>query len=303
MGTYVDTRIISLNSQSATQYNNGTYLSSMNFNITSLLKNDPDIIHRQITLQSAQLPVSFYIINSTNNVLILRLSSQDWTVTIPVGNYNATTLITALIAGIFGATGYTFTITISKINGKLTFQNVTAYSFRTSLATFTIGTILGLISKTDIASSTFINTVTPLYPLNLLGQKSLQVSSSRISTTNFSTVGGGQTTLLGTIPVTAGAFGLILYTDTGASQVSFNNHELSGIDINITDAETNEFINFNNCHWTMTILLHTTRKYLDIPISLAKDKQEVSIENKLKPTTMDEQQLQFLQQSQFKTIE
>ena len=50
-----------------------------------------------MSLVNAQIPVSFYTINYTNNILKIALGSGNIQyIIIPVGNYNATTLISAI---------------------------------------------------------------------------------------------------------------------------------------------------------------------------------------------------------------
>lgn len=266
--TFTDTKVISLNSESALQ-KNGSYLSSVSFNLSGLLRSDTDIIHTQLALQNAQVPVSFYIINYTNNVFIITFLSTDYTITIPVGNYNANTLITSIKSAILMATsalggGVAMTINISKTTGIFIFSTAIAFTIRSSLQAFTMQTILGTGTNDQIATSNGLEySLTLPFPCNLLGIKLLQVNSPVISGNNFASNLQGQTTLLATIPVQSPSFGLILYADTGDTRVSFNNASLDGIDIDIVDAETGQYINFNNCDWTMTLLLHITRKYTD----------------------------------------
>ena len=61
MTTYLDTKIVSLTSQSATIKYNSSYLSNVKYNLGTIIRNDPNIIHRQVQLLNAQIPVSFYI--------------------------------------------------------------------------------------------------------------------------------------------------------------------------------------------------------------------------------------------------
>ena len=62
METYTDTRKIILSSNHG-QPLNGTYLSNILFDFKNILKDDEDIIQTQISLDNAQIPVSFYTIN------------------------------------------------------------------------------------------------------------------------------------------------------------------------------------------------------------------------------------------------
>lgn len=266
---YTETRIISLNSENATIYKNGSFLSDMIFGFSGLLKDEPDILQRQITLVNAQLPVSFYIVNYSNNVFVLRKISPetDYTITLPVGNYNSTTFIALLQSKILAETGLTFTITIDKASGKLTFSCPVNWSILSTNPLTTSNAIIGLDPLTNLTptlvSSNYIAVCS--YPLNLLGIKQLQVKSSFISANNFSANANGQDCLLATIPVNVGAWGMITYESSSGNNITFHNLTLDEFDIRIVDAETNKSVNFNGIGWTMTILLHLVRR-LDLGI-------------------------------------
>jgi hypothetical protein len=256
MGTYIDSKVITITSQSATQKRNGTYLSNVLYEMGAFLKDEHDIIHRQITLQSAQIPYSFYVINYTNNQFKYRLGSGTiFTTSIPVGNYTGNSLITALKAAL-ESNSITLTITLSSINGLLTFSHATT-NFTFYNVTYSILQTLGFAENTNYTSASL--TLTCPFPLNLLGIKVLQVRSTVLSMLNYSSVSGGITTLLGTIPVNATPFGMIEYTDKGQNKVTFSNTTLDEIDIEILDGETGNFINFNNQDWTMTFCIYLTR--------------------------------------------
>jgi hypothetical protein len=270
MTTYIETRVISLNSESADIYKNGTYLSDMVFGFLGLLKDEADILHKQITLANAQIPVSFYIVNYTNNVFVFITNPLGvpvyTTITIPVGNYNSTTLITALYYAIL-PTGLSMLITISKLTGVLTFSSTSNYGFRSTSVLTTANQILGLNKASDLIASMDINgnwIATLPFPCNLLGIKQLQVRSSILSMNNFSSNSRGQNTLLATIPVDSGAWGMINFLDTTGNNITFNNTTLDEIDIQIVDAETGKTINFWNSNWTMTLIIHLTRS-IQIP--------------------------------------
>ena len=114
---YIDNHLITLNSKYATQLN-GTLLSKVVFGFTGLLQDEKNIINTFITVSNAQIPVSFYTITSINNTITYIDLGVTNSFSIPIGNYNSTSLISALLTG-FGS--IITSITINKLNGKLTF--------------------------------------------------------------------------------------------------------------------------------------------------------------------------------------
>jgi len=220
--------------------------------------NDSNIIHTQVQLLNAQIPYSFYVINYTNNQFKYQLGSGTiFTSTILVGNYNGNSLITALKAALL-ANGITLTITLSSINGQLTFTHASS-NFTFYNLTYSILPILGFVSGTNYTSASF--TLTTTYPLNLLGIKTLQIRSSNLLMSNISSVQGGQTTLLATIPVDCTPFGMLNYEDKGSHLMTIHNDSLDDLQIEIIDGETGNYINFNGQDWCITLAFHVTRSY------------------------------------------
>lgn len=253
-GIYTDTKIVSLTSQSATIKYNGTFLSNLRYSLGSIVPKEPDIIHRQVQLLNAQIPVSFYVINYTNNQFRLKLGAGAFiTYSVPVGNYTANSLISAMKTLVNNAN---FNIVISTINGCLTFS-FTAAMIIDNTITSSIGFVLGFASGTynDTAFS-----ITAPHPLNLLGIKTLQIRSVNLVMNNISSVQGGMTTLLATIPVDAVPFGMIEYKDVGNNNITFYNDFLDDLEIEIIDGESGQYINFNNADWCITLAFHLIRK-------------------------------------------
>ena len=255
MATYIDTKIITLTSQSANIKKNGSYLSNVRYELGLFLKDDNDIIHRQIQLLSAQIPYSFYVINYTNKLFRANLGSGITTYTIPVGNYTANSLISTMNTIINQPN---FLITISTITGKLTFSHTNTFTIYNNFK-YSIGNVLGFDANSSYTCNPSPNTLTTPYPLNLLGIKVLQVRSGNLSMNNVSSVGGGHTTLLSSIPVSAVPFGMIDYKDSGNNVLTITNTTLDDIDLDIIDGETGEYINFNNQDWCITLALHIHR--------------------------------------------
>ena len=74
--SYLDSRIIILNSEHGIQ-NNGSYKSDILFKFQGLLIQENDIEQVQFSFVNAQIPVSFYTINYTNNVFKIKLGNNN----------------------------------------------------------------------------------------------------------------------------------------------------------------------------------------------------------------------------------
>ena len=92
MTTYIENKLINLNSDNATRLN-GSFLSSVQFSFVGLLTDDPTVRSISISIQNAQFPYSFYNINVYNNILKIQIDATIYTLTLIRGNYNATSLI------------------------------------------------------------------------------------------------------------------------------------------------------------------------------------------------------------------
>ena len=169
---YQDNLIITLNSKNATLMNS-TLKSSVNFNFVSVLKEEDDIGRSYISVINAQIPMSYYVITSANNILSYNSMSPVDIIDlfIPVGNYNSYTLCEKLTS-LFLANGKTITITVSSVNGLINFAQsssvFTIYSYKLSNSHIVFSTIAPIIGLTSTATYTGTS-ITGNYPVNLLG--------------------------------------------------------------------------------------------------------------------------------------
>ncbi len=95
---YLENKLITLNSHYGNQQN-GTMLSNVVFNFQGILKKEDTIKHVYITVLNSQIPVSFYIINSTNHHLRVRDNVSNITYLLPLtyGNYSGNSLIQEIL--------------------------------------------------------------------------------------------------------------------------------------------------------------------------------------------------------------
>jgi hypothetical protein len=255
MNTFIETKLFSITSDSATTKNNNSFLSDVVFEANNFIKND-NILNLDVALIHAEIPVSFYVINEYNNQFRFKLDTNPITTkSIDYGNYNSSSLITALKTALNDTN---FIITISKITGKLTFTYNIPFIIYNNF-NFSIGSILGFESNTinNSVGSSNPYTLTPVYMLNLLGAKKLNILSSEINTSNFSSE-VGTLSMLSSIAVDVPAYGLIIYENKSGFKNNLQVRDINRIDIQIVD-ENHNFINFNNISWSMLICFYITR--------------------------------------------
>jgi len=251
----METKLFSVTSSSATTKSNGTYLSSVDFEANNFVHSE-GITNLDVALIHAEIPVSFYVINEYNNQFRFKNNTAPiTTVSIAFGNYNSTSIITALLAAI---NDNNFSITISKLTGKLLFSHNQPYIIYNNFS-FSIGTVLGFNPNTVINSVGASNpyTLTPPNMLNLLGAKKLNIISNELNTINHSSE-VGSLSMLSSIAIDQPAYGLIIYENKSGIKHNLKVKDINRIDIQIMD-ENHNLVNFNNIDWSMLFCFYITR--------------------------------------------
>ena len=168
---------------------------------------------KKIYLKSAEIPIGFVNIRSSNrsNVLSFVLNGITYNATVTQQNYTTiTALITALNASIvtaITATGFTLVLSVSSSNNLVITSTgaFTTYSINQN----TLSNILGL----SLAINQTAGTYTSPYIYNLAYDTYLQMSFYNIPSI-FSSVGNAPSALK--IPLTTNAYNILFYsTDRG----------------------------------------------------------------------------------------
>jgi hypothetical protein len=241
-------RLISLNSANATQYLNGSYNSNLVFDFSSILTPEKNIMYVEAGVQSAQIPASFYNIDTANNVFNYQISGIVYNIILTPGSYNYTTLITEMTTR-FAVNGHVFTFALNRATNRLTMTYpVGGWQFIYPSSLFNIG----LVPTTTYTVTA--NTFTFPRLFNLINPKKLKIFSNNLAIDSFDSVGNSTTNLIETLSVNAAPFGLILYNNLDNTYGHMRNSYLSTVDIQIRD-EFGNFVNLNSIDWTMTIVL------------------------------------------------
>lgn len=287
---YQDNRIITLNSNDGDKLN-GTYLSNIQFNFSGLLKEDKNLIRSYITVLNAQIPVSFYIIDETNNILNYTENSVIKIVELVPANYNGNQMVTAL-NGIFLENGTPITTLLNPNTGLLYFfiSGGIEITFR---STSTIKSILGFDS--DITSTTLIKMP---YQLNLLGKKKIFINSNNLRNSAFSSKALSCVQTIATIPVDQPPYNMISYVSVSdLEKIILSNKSLDMIDIEIVD-EDNNYVNFRNINWSITLCLSVEKndvEKLDYGLKTLPQQIENNNIESIKKLSRDEKELKLLE--------
>ena len=287
--SYIDSKLINLNSDDGKQLN-GTMLSNMLFSFSNALKEEKDNIVVCGGVSNASFCFSFYNINQTNNSFAYAILISDVGqlylpfFTIPVGMYNVNTLISTLTSslnsslvssGIVNSVGgqITSSFTFNSLTGLIT-VNFSSPNGSTVFFTFyydndypetsnTIHKIWGIIGYTDgigvISTITWSNSTVAYYPVNLLGNKKINVYSNALANTSMDSKTKSNNNLVRSINVDVPPFSLISFINTTGIYGVFKNKRFNNIDIQLLD-ENGNFIDFLNIGWTMSIQIITTKK-------------------------------------------
>ena len=115
---------------------NGSFKSSIRVSLPNLNFTNLSIQNVYLSVLHCEVPNSFYIVNYTNNSIV----ANSITYTIPVGNYNANTLITALLTLL----PVGFAISYSTVTNKYTWTNSTNFTINASNANCKTSRLIGI---------------------------------------------------------------------------------------------------------------------------------------------------------------
>ena len=149
---------------------NGTNNSQINFIIPRFITKQSNILYHSLKLLHAEIPYSFYIINETNNIINLVIDSINHFFTVPVGNYNAFSLLDVL-----NAIDNKIIFSLNNSNGKYSITSNFAFSLlKSSTLTKITG---GELNKTYNAIIDIHNKYNLNFPftVNLLGTRNIYI--------------------------------------------------------------------------------------------------------------------------------
>jgi hypothetical protein len=244
-------RVFNLGSNSVIKSYNGSMKSNIEVQFPNVYFKDKIVREIMLSVTHAEIPNSFYLVNATNNTLVINASSF----TIPPGNYNVLNFITAITSFL---SGLGISISYNSVTNKYTFSSLTSFTIQT---TSTCKQFIGMGSTA--LTGTIV--VSP-YVCNFLPLSRLLIRSTAFSTTNYN--GADQSSdLLLSVQNSSASGSLILWNNY--SQLKYDITHVDNInivDLQVTDDGGN-FIDFNNCDWFLTFRIEYIYEMPQNPIT------------------------------------
>ena len=242
--------------------------SNLYFELSGLVSYEQNVLYNAVSVTHAEIPVSYYIINESNNTLYLSTGIY----TLNKGNYTANDFI-AMIKSILPSG---FNISLNKFDGKFTLSYTEMFQI---LNYSTCYTLMGF-EKNQIYISDANNKILMPYPCNFLGINRILIRSNIFSTQNYDS--NGRSTILCSIPVNEPPYSLIVYNNFSNFKSFIHNTDINYIDLQITDDSSN-LLDFNNIEINLTLQIDTY--YKEIPKNtylsqLYDTKKQNNIDNK-----------------------
>ena len=247
----VKTRLFNLSSETADIMYNGSMKSWGTWTIPNFVNYDESISDIYFRISHAEVPNSFYLINSKNNRLAIYCESVVTYYDVPFGNYNVKTLVTALKLLLPAS----FKITYNSITNKYTMTNTA--SFEIVATSSTINKIMGLSVTTNMTSnlSLAVYTLQMPYVVSFLPTARLNFRTSSMQLENYHANDQSNDCFL-SLQNNALNESMILYNNLTQLQHLVTISNLNKLDIRITD-DSNDVMDFNNIDWYLTIRIDT----------------------------------------------
>lgn len=203
--------------------------------------------HIYISVQSANIPNTFYNININNNTLCYSMNANNIKqyLIIPIGNYNINNILTYINANMSN-----FTLTYNKLYNKLTFQNLSLLNYKFYPESSIYG-VLGFTNGLIYSSSNGL-----LQSVNAVNLNSIQYINVKLNmnTNNLAKYNMNDKNIICSIPVNISPYGVINYKNEHNFRVNTFRNEISELIIQFSDQNGND-IDFNGVQWSLVLQL------------------------------------------------
>lgn len=230
---------------------NSSKNSIVNFTIQNGIRKPIQAIQMTFSVLSFTCPISWYIINSSNNTLNMIISSTLYNLNFSSGNHNIYSFISEFNSLL---SGLDISIDINPLTNIFTITSKT-YNF-SIYNTSTIYNIMGFAKGTGYNAVNISGTnkyVLKLpYTCNFAGLNSFNVHCRNINTRTVDSLTGQTGDIICTCPLNNAQNNLLFYEKKTDYEFILSNDDIEFLQISILD-DIGNFIDFNNQNWNMVM--------------------------------------------------
>jgi len=246
-----ETKIFNLSTRSSVcniLNDNPDYKSKCEFYIPDMIVRDESIEYIQFSVNYAVIPVSYYVVNDTNNVLNVYQNGITTKYVFPSANYTASLFMTQFLTTM----GSGWSISLNSSTSKFTITHTTL-SFQL-LESSTIDFIIGFTSTVSSSLVNNFHTVVMNRVCNFLPLPRICLRSDELSSCSIDNI-------IMTIPSNAKLNGQIIYQNSNGTKILFRESSLNRFVLCLTD-DDGQFINFNGISSFFTFQFDIFRKFV-----------------------------------------
>jgi hypothetical protein len=260
--------MLSLDSRNASSIDNYPFNSKVKFDFTEPIFFPTGAITMTCSVLNFIAPNSLYNINETNSLIHIQylggvypnVVTYQLYATIPYGNYNSGTFMTALKAALVSQAsvfGNSFSITINSITNKFTLTSST-YVF-SLMPDSTIYDVMGFYKTQAYGSATVATkqVIYAPYTCNFNGTNNINIHMGTFLTPNFDSFNKARSGIIASIPVDSNS-STISFLKQNDYAFSIKDNCIDSMHISIQD-DLENYVNFNNKHWNMALCFQITR--------------------------------------------
>lgn len=264
-----------LDTRNCTSYYNGNMMSDVEWDLKDVIKKPKQGVQFSVSVITFSLPQSQYIVNSNNNILLKKRGAFGEVTTIPVGNYNLTSLVSK-INELISPNNYT--LTYSSLTNKLTMTHTTDNFYIDKNSS--CWELLGLSRTENLQSITKV----AYFPncCNLSGLNNVNIELNNIATKNINSFDKSISSVILAVPVDVNAGGILSYQRNFEYDIPVPIDCLEFINIVLKD-DLGNFLQLNGVNWNLTLKFsYFVEKEFDID-NFEKITQNTKIMNIVKP--------------------
>ena len=224
-----------------------------------------------VSIDDAQIPISFYSINETNNRININMGvgenenyteiNQDFT--IPVGNYDAISLsvkLMQLVNNLWQQTtnfhqNVSFLITYDGVTNKFTFKVMNSPTvYYLTITCYDYSYVIWGFNENSNTMGGYDAIIVSDNTIDLAGSRFIFVQCPTFGTVNVNSKTGSTNQILAKIPITKEYLEIQQYQTSGYTNKIHNNKAITVIEIKLLDENLND-IDFNGADWSLSMTI------------------------------------------------